>query len=69
MILAHCLKCEFHERVEIDNKLYSKCGKENRLSIYTNCIRVAAIKKFILENDLDTIKDPPSAMELCYPLA
>ena len=69
MILAYCIHCQFHERVDIDSKPYSKCGKENCLSMYSNCVRVAAIKKFILENDLDTIKDPPSAMELCYPSA
>ena len=68
MILTYCIKCEFHERVDIDNKLYSKCGKENCLSIYSNCIRVTAIKKFILENDMDNIKDRSSALEICYPL-
>jgi len=68
MILAYCVKCEFHEKVEIDSKLYSKCGKENCLSIYSNCIRVMAINKFILENDLDKIKDQSSALEICYPL-
>jgi hypothetical protein len=68
MILTYCIKCELHERVDIDNKLYSKCGKENCLSIYSNCIRVAAIKKFILENDKANIKDRSSALELCYPV-
>ena len=67
-ILTYCIKCEFHERVDIDNKLYSKCGKENCLSIYSNCISVAAIKKFILENDMANIKDRSSALELCYPV-
>jgi len=69
MILAHCLKCEFHERVEIDHKLYSKCNKENCLSIYSNCVRVTAIKKFVAENDINQVKDLSSALEICYPLA
>lgn len=69
MILAHCLKCEFHERVEIDHKLYSKCNKENCLSIYSNCVRVTAVNKFVSENDLDNVKDQSSALEICYPLA
>jgi len=68
MILTYCIKCEFHERVGIENKLYSKCGKENRLSIYSNCIKVTAIKKFILENDMANIKERSSALELCYPV-
>ena len=69
MILAHCLKCEFHKRVEIDHKLYSKCRKENCLSIYSNCVRVTAIKKFVAENDINQVKDLSSALEICYPLA
>jgi len=68
MILTYCVKCEFHKRVVIDNKLFSRCGKENCLSVYTNCVRVTAIKKFISENDLDNIKDRSSALEICYPL-
>jgi hypothetical protein len=68
MILTYCIKCEFHERVDIDNKLYSKCGKETCFSIYSECIRVAAIKKFLLENHLDNIKDRSSALDICYPL-
>ena len=69
MILAHCLKCEFHERVEIDHKLYSKCNNENCLSIYSNCVRVTAVKKFVSENDVNQVKDLSSALEICYPLA
>jgi hypothetical protein len=68
MILTYCIKCEFHERVDIDNKLYSKCGKENCLSIYSNCVRETAIKKFILENNPDNFEDRSSALEICYPL-
>jgi len=69
MILAHCLKCEFHEKVEIDQKLYSKCNKENCLAMYSNCVRVTAVNKFVSDNDLNKAKDQPSALEICYPLA
>jgi hypothetical protein len=69
MILAHCVKCEFHERVEIDKKLYSKCGKENCLAMYSNCVRVTAVNKFVSENDLDKAENRSSALEICYPLA
>jgi hypothetical protein len=68
MILAHCVKCEFHEKVEIDQIFYSKCGKENCLAMYSNCVRVRAVNKFISENDLDKAKDLSSALEICYPL-
>jgi len=68
MILIYCIKCEFHERVQIDSTLSSKCCKESCLSIYSNCFRVAAIKKFISENNLHSIKDRLSALDICYPL-
>ena len=69
MILAYCLQCEFHERVEIDQKLFSKCNKENCLAMYSNCVRVTAVNKFVSENDLDKAKDRFSALEICYPVA
>ena len=69
MILAHCLKCEFHERVDIDQKSFSRCNKENCLSIYSNYVRVTAVNKFVSENDLNEVKDQSSALEICYPLA
>lgn len=68
MVLIYCKNCKFHEKVEIDSKLYSKCSKENCLSIYSNCLRVAAINKFVSENASDNIKDSSSALEICYPL-
>jgi len=69
MILATCLKCEFHEKLEIDQKLFSKCKKENCLAMYSNCVRVTAVNKFVSDNDLDNVKDRSSALEICYPLA
>jgi len=69
MILAHCVKCEFHQKVEIDQKPFSKCNKENCLAMYSNCVRVTAVNKFVSENDLDNNKDRSSALEICYPLA
>jgi hypothetical protein len=69
MILAHCVKCEFHEEVETDQKVFSKCNKENCLAMYSNCVRVTAVNKFVSENDLDNAKDRSSALEICYPLA
>jgi hypothetical protein len=69
MILVCCSICEYHEKVEIDCKLYSKCQKENCLSMYSNCVRDAAVKKFISENTLDQTEELSSALEICYPLA
>ena len=69
MILAHCLKCEFHQEIEIDQKPFSKCDKENCLAMYSNCVRVTAVNKFVSDNDLDKAKDGSSALEICYPLA
>ena len=69
MILACCAICEHHEKVEIDCKLNSKCQKENCLSRYSNCVRDAAVKKFISVNTLDQTEELSSALEICYPLA
>jgi hypothetical protein len=69
MILAHCLRCEFHQEIEMDQKPFSKCGKENCLAMYSNCVRVTAVNKFVSDNDLDNVKDRSSALEICYPLA
>ena len=69
MILAHCLKCEFHEKLEIDKVIYSKCSKENCLSIYSNCVRVTAMQKFVSKNAISQIDEQSTALEICYPLA
>ena len=69
MILAHCVKCEFHEKVDIDQMPYSKCGKENCLAMYSNCVRVTAVNKFVSDNDLEKDKNRSSALEICYPVA
>ena len=69
MILACCSTCEYHEKVEIESKLYSKCQKENCLSMYSNCVTNAAVKKFVSQNSLDQKEEPASALEICYPLA
>ena len=69
MILAYCVKCDFHEKVDIDQMPYSKCGKENCLAMYSNCVRVTAVNKFVSDNDLDKNKGGSSALEICYPLA
>ena len=69
MILACCSTCECHEKVEIDRTLYSKCQKENCLSIYSNCITHKAVKRFVSQNTLDPTEESSSALEICYPLA
>jgi hypothetical protein len=69
MILACCSTCEYHEKVEIDRTQYSKCQKENCLSMYSNCVTHAAVKRFISQNTLDHTEEPASALEICYPLA
>ena len=68
MILAFCSLCEYHEKVEIDCKLHSKCQRENCLSMYSNCVRDEAIKRFISQNNLGIKEKPSSALEICYPL-
>jgi hypothetical protein len=68
MILAFCSICEYHEKVEIDCKLHSKCQKENCLSMYSNCVRDEAVKRFLSQNNLDVKEKPSSALEICYPL-
>ena len=68
MILAFCSICEYHETVEIDCTLYSKCQKENCLSIYSNCVTHKAVKRFVSQNTLDHTEEPSSALEICYPL-
>ena len=67
MIVAYCSRCEHHERIERDSELHSKCTKENCLSIYSNCIRVIAVSKFISQNSLNGKEKPSSALEICYP--
>ena len=69
MIIKYCSKCEYHEGITLDGKLNSKCHKEGCLSIYSNCIANAAIKKFVYDNDFDVSNRPKSALETCYPLA
>ena len=69
MILACCSTCEYHEKVEIDFKVHSKCQKENCLSMYSNCVTKAAVKKFVSQNSIDQKEEPSSALEICYPLA
>jgi hypothetical protein len=69
MILACCSTCEHHEKVEIDCTLYSKCQKENCLSMYSNCVTHKAVKRFVSQNSLDQKEEPSSALEICYPLA
>jgi hypothetical protein len=69
MIITHCLTCKHHEEVEIDSELHSKCNKENCLSIYSNCIRVVAVDKFISQNNVNGREKASSALEICYPVA
>ena len=69
MILACCSRCEYHEKVEIDRTLYSKCQKENCLSMYSNCVTTTAVQRFVAQNTLDHTEEPSSALEICYPLA
>ena len=69
MILACCSTCEYHEKVEIDLTLYSKCQKENCLSMYSNCVTNRAVERFVSQNALDQTEEPSSALEICYPLA
>ena len=69
MILACCETCEYHEKVEIELTFYSKCQKENCLSMYSNCVTNRAVERFVSQNTLDDTEEPSSALEICYPLA
>ena len=69
MILTCCSTCEYHEEFEIDCKFYSRCQKENCLSMYSNCVTHRAVRKFVSQNTLDQTAEPSSALEICYPLA
>jgi len=69
MILAHCFNCRFHEKVELNNTTSSRCNKENCLAIYSNCVRVTAVKKFVSQDTINELDDQSSALEICYPLA
>ena len=68
MILTHCLKCEYHSEAKIDDELHSKCNNENCLSIYSNCIRNAALNEFVSQNKVDRTEEHSFALEICNPL-
>jgi len=67
MILIHCLKCRSHEEVKVDGVSYSRCGKENCLSMYSDCVANAAMKQFIHRNRLASLDRTETALKLCYP--
>jgi hypothetical protein len=67
MILVHCIKCGFHEEVTIDDGTFSRCRKENCLSIYSDCVAGAAMSQFIEGNRLAVLDRGETALELCYP--
>ena len=66
MVLQYCTKCSYHELTEINAREHSKCGKENCLSMYAKCINEEAVRQFIQKNELDRIKPPTSALDICY---
>jgi hypothetical protein len=67
MRLNHCLKCKSHQEVTIDGKPFSRCTKENCLSIYSDCISEVAMSRFLERNRLSPPGKTDSALELCYP--
>ena len=67
MILVHCVKCGFHEEVVIDRGVFSRCRKENCLSMYSDCVADAAMSQFIEGNRLPALERGETALELCYP--
>ena len=67
MILIHCMKCGYHEEVEVDGVSYSRCRKENCLSIYSDCVANAAMRQFIDQNRITPLDRTETALELCYP--
>jgi hypothetical protein len=67
MILIHCVKCRYHEEVNVSGASDSRCRKENCLSKYSDCITNAAMKQFIDRNRLASLDRPETALDLCYP--
>lgn len=67
MILVHCLKCRYHEEVRLDGMSFSRCKKENCLSVYSDCITNAAMRQFIHQNKMAPLERTETALELCYP--
>ena len=67
MRLNHCLQCKFHEELKIDGTSFSRCTKENCLSIYSDCITAVAMVRFLEQNRLSHLKKTDSALEVCYP--
>jgi len=67
MILIHCLKCGYHDEVNVDGVSYSRCVKENCLSMYSHCVANAAMEQFIHQNRLAPLDKTETALELCYP--
>ena len=68
MRLNHCVRCKCHQEVTIDGTPFSRCTKENCLSIYAHCIAEAAMSNFLEQNRLSHCGKTDSALELCYPL-
>ena len=66
MILKYCMKCSYHELTEINAQEYSRCGKENCLSIYAKCITEEAVRQFIHRNEPYRIEAPTSALDILY---
>ena len=67
MRLKYCLQCKSREEVRIDGKPFSRCTKENCLSIYSDCINEVAMSRFLEHNRLSPLRKTDSALELCYP--
>ncbi len=67
MVLAYCKRCSFHELTRISGEEYSKCCKENCLSIYAKCLMDVALRQFICRNELGSIDRSTSALDICYP--
>ena len=66
MLLSYCRGCEYHEIIEKRGYKYSKCNKENCLSVYTKCLTEEAVRQFLLrDKEQGTVKSHP-ALEICY---
>ena len=66
MILSYCKYCEYHSMVEIEGQMHSRCLKENCLVIYSKCLTVRALEKFLQQNEDQEKTLANSELDICY---
>jgi hypothetical protein len=61
----------YHKIIVEGGKQHSQCLKENCKAMYSKCIRVAAVNKFLEEDEYkrEAEKQHHPGLSICYPLA